>query len=185
MEALQGVIRVLQRCNEATVTACRYLTVGLVAAIAVIVCAGVFWRYFLNDALSWTEETAKFLMVWMVFVSAPIALRVGGHASIDALPHMLPPRWRQGLYAVVYLCVLGVCVVLVQQGWAFALNARSQITATTQVSMMYVFGSMPLGGVLMGLVSLELLLLSLVGVFRPERGVHLDIHAAEVEVSAE
>lgn len=176
MRALEFLVNALTRVNAPLLVACRGLTVALVAAIAVVVCAGVFWRYVLNDALAWSEETAKFLMVWLVFVAAPVALARGGHASIDALPAALPPRVAQALYVLIYALVLCFLAVLVDQGWGFALNARVQTTPTTGVSMMYVFASMPAGGVLMALVSLELLARALVGIADPSRGVHLPEH---------
>jgi len=180
MNALYFVVEMLGRINKVTLFLCRYATIFLVAVITVVVCAGVYWRYVLNNSLSWTEETAKFMMVWMVFTGIPIALKTGGHAAIDALPNALPARGRQVLYAFIYLVVLLLMVVLVYQGWAFAWNARVQNTATTQISMMYVFVAMPVGGVIMFFVSLELFLQAIIGIFKPSEGIHLqDIEMAK------
>ena len=171
MKWLDSVVRILGAANRRVLRGCEFLTLVLVATIAAVVCMGVFWRYVLNDALVWSEETAKFLMVWMVFVAAPIALARGGHAAVDALPNMLPPRLSQALYALIYLIVLLFVLVLIDQGTNFALNARIQHTPTTGISMMYVFMSMPVGGVLLLLVSLELLLQSIAGMSGRSRGV--------------
>ena len=167
------IIFALKQVNQLTLSVCRLSTILLVAGIAVVVSAGVIWRYFLNDSLSWTEESAKFLMVWLVFTGAPIALQNGGHAAIDVLPNLLPPKARQALFSLVYLIVIVLMVVLVYQGWGFALNARAQTTSTTQISMIYVFGAMPLGGVVMLLIAVELMLTSLRGIFNPDEGVHI------------
>ena len=64
-------------------------------------------------------------------------------------------------------------LVLIDQGTAFALNARVQRTPTTGISMMYVFAAMPVGGIILALVSIEMLLRSLLGIADPARGVHL------------
>ena len=66
-------------------------------------CAGVFWRYVLNDALSWSEETAKFLMVWMVFTASPIGLSFGGHAAIDIFSNILTKRYQNVLFIFINL----------------------------------------------------------------------------------
>lgn len=179
MNALYSVVGWLGRFNKVTLYFCRYATISLVAMITVVVCAGVYWRYVLNNSLSWTEETAKFLMVWMVFTGIPIALKTGGHAAIDALPEALPARGRQLLYGFIYLVILLLMVVLVHQGCAFAWNARVQNTATTQISMMYVFGSMPVGGFIMFFVALELFFQAIIGIFKPSEGIHLQ----EVEMA--
>lgn len=90
MNALAAVLAALGGANRATLLVCRYATMGLVGGIAVVIAASVFWRYALNDALSWSEEVAKYMMIWMVFTGAPIALRQGGHVAIEVLPNVLP-----------------------------------------------------------------------------------------------
>ena len=171
MIILRFLIKLLNRINQATLFCCKYSTIVLVMVITAIVCAGVYWRYFLNDSLSWTEETAKFLMVWMVFTGCPIALKQHGHAAIDALPNALPGRLRQALQMVIYCVIVVLMALLVKYGWAFMLNARVQQTATTQISMMYVFAYMPFGGFVMGLVALEFFFKSLLGIIFPEEGL--------------
>ena len=58
------------------------------------------------------------------------------------------------------------------QGVAFAWKARVQATATTNISMLYIFSAMPIGAVLMLLVAVELVLRGFLGLFDPEAGVH-------------
>lgn len=173
MKFLEYLLRILQTINRATLFICKYATILLVGAITIVVCAGIFWRYFLNNSLAWTEETSKFLMVWMVFTGIPLALKSGAHAAIEALPNALPAKSRQTLYAFIYLSIILLMTVLIQQGWLFALNARLQETSTTQISMMFVFVSMPIGGVLTLLVALELFIQAIIGIYQPQQGVHL------------
>ena len=45
---------------------CKGATIFLVMSIALIVSASVFFRYVLNDSLTWSEEIAKYSMVWLV-----------------------------------------------------------------------------------------------------------------------
>jgi TRAP-type C4-dicarboxylate transport system permease small subunit len=173
MTFLLSLTAALDYCNRKTLALCRVTVISLVGAITAVVCAGVFWRYFLNDALSWTEETAKFLMVWLVFAGAPIALRSGANASIDALPELLPHRLRQLLFGVIYAIILCFLFVLIDQGLGFALKAKAQTTATTNVSMLYVFISMPIGAVLMFGIGLQLFMEAIAGIVRLDQGVHL------------
>ena len=184
MKFMHFLLRILQAVNRVTLFICKYATITLVATITIVVCAGIFWRYFLNNSLAWTEETAKFLMVWMVFIGIPIALKTGAHAAIEALPNALPEKSRQTLYAFIYLFLIVLMTLLIQQGWLFAYNARSQETSTTQISMMFVFISMPIGGVLTLLVSLELFIQAIIGIYQPQKGVHqrnLEVKQAHAE----
>jgi TRAP-type C4-dicarboxylate transport system permease small subunit len=171
---MPGAFQWLYRFNTGLLWLCRQATIGLVGAIALVVVLGVFFRYVLNDSLSWTEETAKFLMVWLVFAGSPIALRHGGHAAIDTLPNLMPPRLKQIVLLLAYTVVLALMAVLVYQGTTFSWNARVQETSTTQISMLYIFGAMPLGSAIMFLVGLELWLQALAGIWNPQRGLAAD-----------
>ena len=85
MRAVDAALAGLTRLNDGLLAVCKHLVIGLVAALAFILIAAVFWRYALNDAISWSEEGSKYLMVWLTFVGAPIALRHGAHVNIDLL----------------------------------------------------------------------------------------------------
>ena len=74
---MSSLIRFLSVINMAQLTAFRWGSMFLVLSIAVIVSASVFFRYVLNDSLSWSEELAKYAMLWLVFLGSPIALRLG------------------------------------------------------------------------------------------------------------
>jgi TRAP-type C4-dicarboxylate transport system permease small subunit len=165
VKVLRTIDGILNRVNAVLLAGCRWATIGLMVAISAIIIAGVFYRYVLNDALSWSEEVSKFLMVWLTFTGAPLALRHGGHVAIELLPNALPPRLRQLLLLVTFAIILALMVVFVHQGLVFAWNARMQIAATLGggFSMIWVFLAIPVGGLLMGLIALELVLRALRG----------------------
>ena len=133
---------------------CRYTAISLTIGIAVIVAAGVFWRYVLNDSLTWSEELAKFFMVWLVFVGAPIALRVGDHVAIHIFPDALPSRLRSILMVFISLLIVWFCYILTIESSSFAWNARTQVLiAIGDFSMLWIFASIPFGAIAMLMVS--------------------------------
>ena len=87
------LIKALSRLNRWQLEIFRYSTMFMVVVIACVIAAGVFFRYVLNDSLSWSEELAKYAMLWMVFLGAPIALRTGGHPNIEILLNLVPRRF--------------------------------------------------------------------------------------------
>ncbi|MEZ5729093.1 MAG: TRAP transporter small permease subunit [Burkholderiaceae bacterium] len=93
LAGLEAVTDLLLRINTALLLVCKYLIMVIVAVIAAILIAGVVYRYGLNNALSWAEELSKYLMVWLAFLGAPIALRRLGHINIDLFVRMLPDAW--------------------------------------------------------------------------------------------
>ena len=158
VESVNRLIRVVEAFNRVLLASCRWGVVLLVATITVIVALGVFFRFVLNNSLPWTEEVAKFVMVWLAFIGAPVVLKEGGHIAIDVVPARLPSPLGPIVMMLIQLIVMVVLGVLVFQGWALAWNALPQIATTVDVSLFYIFLAVPIGSALMLVVSLELLL---------------------------
>ena len=158
MNAVKRLIDAVEVVNRGLLASCRWGVVLLVAAITVIVALGVFFRFVLNNSLPWTEEVAKFVMVWLAFIGAPVVLKEGGHIAIDFIPTRLPSPLGHLLLMVIQVVVMVVLGVLVYQGWALAWNALPQIAATVEISLFYIFLAVPIGSAMMLPVSFELLL---------------------------
>lgn len=167
---MSGAIDALASLNASLLRLCRGLTVLAVAIITVVVGAGVFWRYVLNDALSWSEEVAKFAMVWLAFVGAPVALVERGHVAIELLHRVVRSRGRHLLAGTVLLVVVAVLAVFVWRGTTFAWNGRIQISPVVpQLSMGWVFAAIPAGSLVMLLVAFEMALRHLLHAAAPDR----------------
>ena len=65
----------------------------LVALEIVVLLAGVISRYVFNAPLTWSDELASILFLWLAMLGAVIALRRGEHMRLSTLVNRLaPPR---------------------------------------------------------------------------------------------
>ena len=112
-----ALLRALGLINQALLLVCKWIAIGLVAGIAIIVIASVIWRYVLNDSLAWAEDAAKFLMFWLAFIGAPLGFRHGAHVSIELLPPGLPTLVRRLIRLIVHSVVLWLMATLAWYGW--------------------------------------------------------------------
>jgi TRAP-type C4-dicarboxylate transport system permease small subunit len=117
MRALDFPIQILARCNTAILRLGRHLSVIALALMVVIMLLQVFFRYALNNALPWPDEAARFCMLWMTGLMAPLALRHGGFVAIDMFQQMLPRLLATILQLTLWLVALIVLIVAVQIGW--------------------------------------------------------------------
>lgn len=67
----------------------------LIGALTLVIGGQIFFRYFLNSPLSWSEELAQFLLICLSFVAATAVLKRREHYSIDAFVGSLPPAGRR------------------------------------------------------------------------------------------
>jgi len=118
MPVLFGVLWPLQRLNTGLLAAGRVIAVTLLALMVCFILGQVFFRYVLNDAPRWTEEAARFGMLWMTGLMAPVAYRQGGFVAIDMVERALP-RIAAGILTLVLLS-LSLCLLCIM--WNRGLN---------------------------------------------------------------
>ena len=125
---------------------------------------GVATRYFLGGAPIWTEELARFSLVWMVLIGAAAAFLNGDQMSIDFIVNLLPKR---GKAICAFLSVTVQSVVLVCLIWFGSKNVIGSWKMKTMA--LGVPKSLPLLAVPIGMaIFLCALLAKYVGSFRED-----------------
>ncbi len=127
----------LERFDRFFVRANRTLIGAMMLVMFVLVFLNVLGRYGIGKSWAAAEEISTFLMIWVAYLGAGLALREGRHAAIDMLQDRLPPKLRRGLRAL-----LGVLAVLGAQMSAFG---WSQETIATQMPTGIPYLAIPLG----------------------------------------
>lgn len=125
------------------------LVIGLTSVMLVDVWLGIFFRYVLSAALPWTEELARYLMVWAGFLVVGLALKEGAHIGLDVLVRVLPPGARR---AIVYPAALAVALFLattVVSGVQLLFTIAYQRMPVLEISMIWPYMAIPVGALLM------------------------------------
>jgi TRAP-type C4-dicarboxylate transport system permease small subunit len=78
-----------------------WLAFGLFWALAGIVFLQFFTRYVLNDSLAWTEEIARYGLMWVTFIGGIIVVRKNTHIGVEVLLHFLPRSAARYLLAAI------------------------------------------------------------------------------------
>src|SRR5438067_7364324 len=77
-------------------------------SLAFIVFLQFFTRYVLNDSLSWTEEIARYGLMWVVFIGGIMVTRRNTHIAVELLSNVMKPGLaRSALLAFIDLIKLG------------------------------------------------------------------------------
>jgi len=118
-------------------------------AMGFIVFLQFFTRYVLNDSLAWTEEIARYLLMWVTFVGAATAFRRGTHISVEMAHVLLPPGAVRVLNFVVDVVVLGFVALLCWFGITITQRMQIQTMTVIPVSMSVVYAGIALGCFLM------------------------------------
>jgi len=116
MSVLFGLLWPLERFNTAVLAIGRVIAVIALAIMVALILGQVFFRYVLSDAPNWTEEGARFGMLWMTGLMAPLAYRMGGFVSIDMLERALPRVISAVLTLILLIIMLWVLVIAWERG---------------------------------------------------------------------
>ena len=108
---------------------------------------GVFFRYVMQSPFMWTEEAARYLLVWMGFVAVSIALRRGRHIRIEILDKMAPAKLVRWIDFLVDALIAYFFIVLFRQGYLMTVNSIMS-AATMGMSMKWVLAAVPVGAAL-------------------------------------
>lgn len=170
MHAMFTLLKPLQIFNDICGWFGRWLSIIALAFMVLIILLQVFCRYALNNALPWPDEAARFLMLWLTGLMAPIALRQGGFVAIETLTQFLPLRGVTLLTLFLFtvsLVVLCVAVKLgwkhVNSGWLFAsasLKLPLQLIGlkAVKLKLAWMYLSLFVGAVLMIFATVELII---------------------------
>ena len=114
-----------------------------------VVAAQVFFRYVLNHSLFWSEELARYILVWLTFLGATAAYRRGVHPRIDLFAARLGGRGAGYMRIAAHLVAAAFSGVLVVYGAQFAYFVRLQISPALQIPKLTVMLVLPLSGLVM------------------------------------
>lgn len=134
----------------------------LLALLLLVMTALIFWQFFarfvVGKPLFFSEEIARFAMIWLTFIGAGYAYRKGLLISVDLVLEYAGPRLARWMRVVIILCSLSFALILVYYGFDLVDRVSGQIAPSTRVSMMWPYLAVPLGGLVIIVNSLGLLL---------------------------
>jgi TRAP-type C4-dicarboxylate transport system permease small subunit len=117
--------------------------------MALIVAAQVFFRYVLNQSLFWSEELARYLLVWLTFLGASVAYYRRAHPGIDVLYSRMPCLIRKSSAVFVHLASIALFSVMIFYGFKFAYFVRLQISPALYLPKWIVLSIIPLSGLIL------------------------------------
>lgn len=129
----------------------KWVLVLLLSAMSIIVFANVSLRYLTNFSIVWAEEVARYLMIWMTFLGAGMALRVGGHVAITNLHDVVSTGVARYLRGIVAIVLLSFFLLMIWIGYEYMSRMGRQLTPATRISFSYIYAAMPIGFALLTL----------------------------------
>lgn len=150
-------------------TCLRWLELFLKALVVVgnglmllIVFGQVITRYLFNFTPSFGEELARYLFVWVVFLSLPLVARYGGHMAIETLTSRVHGATLKFLNIAADIFTIVFLAIMVWYGVLMVQRTSFQTSPAMMIPMSWVYAVIPFGCAVM----LLYVILNLVNVLR-------------------
>ena len=145
------------------------LNTVLIIAVALLVldvCWGVFSRFIIGEQTKWTEELARFLLVWVALLGGAVAFGTKGHLGVDYFVGKFDLSAQKLMSVVVHLVVLFFAgAIFVYGGGRVVCDALAmeQMTPALGWKMGHVYLALPIAGIFMVLYTIENLVETITG----------------------
>jgi len=138
----------LSRIEQALVTANQAILFLMMAVMAALVFTNVITRYLFTFSIIWAEEVSQYLMVWIAYLGAGLALRQGRHVAIEMFQDRLRSPLGRALRAAIAGMILVFLAALTVLGFQFAAFAWVQETPVLNISLGIPYLAVPIGAML-------------------------------------
>jgi len=133
------------------------LVTVILSVMTVTVFMQVFFRYVVKASLPFSEELARYLMVWAVFIGASMGARQGAHIGVEAIANLFPKSLKK--FSIILSGSLSVlfCIVITWLGFQVVsfIMQTGQKSPSMEIPMFYAYLAVPVGCMLMGIRFIE------------------------------
>ena len=138
-----------------------WLLIVLMGAMVVNVSWQVISRYIFQNPSSFTDELARYMLVWLGTLGAAYVAGKNEHIAIDVLPNKLEGQARSKLMIFVHALILLFALIAMVMGGSnlvYITYILEQKSATLQIPLAYIYGIIPVSGLIVMFYQIPLIL---------------------------
>lgn len=120
------------------------ISVLCMVLILLLVVAQVAMRYLFNSPLTWSEELAVFVMIWLTFIGSLICMRDKEHIEVTILVDHLPRTLQRVVVVFSRLASVFFLLVVAYYGFELVMENMAVTSPANKLSMGLVYTIIPL-----------------------------------------
>ncbi len=124
------------------------ILIALFAAMVISIVWQVVARYFFGAPTVWSEELARFLIVWVTMLGSAYTLEHGGHVAVTVFADILPEKLQIALGFIRDMITVIMAGGLAYYGYGLVLSGTRRTSTGLNLEMSYAYAAIPVGAVL-------------------------------------
>lgn len=151
----------LKRINRNTVKLAQHIITISFTSMTIFVFAQVIFRYVLKQSLSWSEELATYLFIWLTFIGASVAMKERSHINVEiVISNIKNIKLRKSIFifaqitSILFLIIVSYYGIIISTQ-LLALGKSSAAMPFLKVGLIYF--AVPIGSLLMIMYLIEII----------------------------
>lgn len=127
------------------------ILVTVFSIMVILIFLQVLMRYVFEASLSWSEELARYMFLWIIWLGSSYAAREKAHISLDFVTSRLSPKKQYVVWVIKTIIWIGFTVFLayISGKLTFIIFDRGQLSPALRIPMGYAYASIPFGVTMM------------------------------------
>lgn len=142
---MQTILKVIDAMNKYIMI----ILAVMLAAMSIVIIFQVFSRFVLGFPLPWSEEVARYLMVYATFMGAALALRQGRLIAVEVVAENLSANNRRKFKSFALIISICFFILLFLKGIEVLDQVGAQKSPALQIPMSIPYASISIGSILL------------------------------------
>ena len=137
----------------------KYLITSALLVMSLVLILQVIMRYVFRSPFVWSEELARYLLIWLSMMGTSLAVRESRHISVDFLPVVFGPRSYALFATIAHIGNLIFCILMIWYAVPviIRLAAIGQLSPSLGIPMWMIYAAVPVGLTFMMLRTIQAL----------------------------
>ena len=132
--------------------AANVLMITMMAAMVALVFGNVVLRYAFNSGIVFSEETSRFVFMWLTLIGALLVMKDNMHLGMSTIVARLGERGQRFCKLVADVGALACCLLLVHGSWKLVVIGMDDRAPVTGVPIGLVYACLPVASAGMALI---------------------------------
>ena len=124
-----------------------FLCVILMSVMTILVFVQVVMRYVFHNSLSWSEELARYVFIWLIYLGISYGCKLRKHIKIDAALHLFPKKIQKYVVIIgdIFFFLFALYIVVTGFNYCVAQAAVGKASSALGIPFQYVYSATVVG----------------------------------------